>query len=64
MSGILQNLRNVWNRSTQTRTAADSPQRIRTARQQGTAAAYRRVTSLLLMVEIMLWAVLSGVAVP
>ena len=63
MTGILQNLRNAWNRSTQTRTAADSPQRIRTARQQGTAAAYRRVTSLLLMVEIMLWAALSGVAV-
>lgn len=63
MPDIFANLRGLLNRSVQTRIAADSPAKIRNARQSGTAAAYRRAISLLVMVQLILWAALPGVAV-
>lgn len=63
MPGILQNLLGAFRRRSQTRTVADTPQRVRMARRSGSAAAYRRAAALLLMIQLILWVALPGVAV-
>ena len=59
MPGILR----TWLQRKRHPATPSTPRQIRQARSSGTAAAYRRSTALLLMIEVMLWAALPGVAV-
>lgn len=63
MPGILQNLRTMMKRGMQTRTQVSSAQGLPPIRRAGTAAAYRRAVALLLMMQMILWAGVPGIAV-
>lgn len=61
MPGMLRSLQELLIRQRQTRSAATSPGETRRIRQAGTGMAYRRAAGLLLLVNGMLWAAITGV---
>lgn len=63
MPGLLHTLRERLGSLMQNRSSAPSPDAMQHLRHAGTAAAYRRCTSLFLLVQFMLWAALQGIAI-